>query len=220
MRWSLALVIPLLAAGTALAQQHEMRNYPMSVPAWDERTDSYLGCAGNELIGYAVASEWAGEIQVAFELPAPPKGGPWLIEYVAFFVSGHGTHNVTLRQLQTRDGAPGTIIAEDLTFTPVYAAWPPAEWTYVPLRDSAAYPAQLPSAEGGLICVGFELQADDAVGLASNEAGTHGWSYLNGSWIDDNQFGVTAAVRIGLTDLGLSQVNMSTWGGIKDLFGR
>lgn len=219
MRWSLALILSLLAAGTAGAQ-HELHYGQYSVPAWDGRTDSYMGCAGGELVGYGLATEWADEIQVAFELPAPPKGGPWLVEYVAFFVSGHGSHQVTLRQLSSASGVPGAVIADDLSFTPVYSEWPPAEWTYVPLRDSAAYPRALPCAEGDLISVGFELQAGDAVGLGGGEVGTHGWSYLDGSWIDDGQFAVTAAVRIGLIDLGLSEANKRSWGEIKGLFNR
>jgi hypothetical protein len=220
MRWSMALLFSLLMAGAALAQQHEWHYDRVQAPAWDGRTDASLGCTGGELLGFALAPEWAGEVQVEFELPEPPKGGPWLIEYVAFFVSGHGTHQVRLCQAQSLSSVPGAVIAEDLTFTPVYDSWPPAEWTYVPLRDSAAYPRALPCAEGELISVGFELQPDDAIGLAGGEAGVNGWSHLNGSWIDDSQFGVVAAVRIGLTDLGLSEANKSTWGEIKGLFNR
>jgi len=220
MRWSMALLLLLLAGGPALAQQHVWHDTQVEVPAWDGRTDAYLGCAGDEMLAYALGSEWASEVQVVFELPDPPKGGPWLIEYVAFFVSGHGRHEVRLRQAHDGARVPGAIIAADLTFTPAYATWPPAEWTYVSLKNSAAYPRDLPCAAGEHISVGFELLADDTIGLAGGERGAKGWSLLSGSWIDDSRFGVMPAVRIGMSDLGLSEANKSTWGEIKGLFSR
>jgi hypothetical protein len=220
MRWFSALLLLLLTAGVASAQQHDWHSYGATIPGWDGRTDTHLGCAGNELTGYALAPEWASEVQVIFELPEPPEGGPWMVEYVAFFVSGQGTHQIRLRRAQSGVGVPGAILADDLTFAPVYSTWPPAEWTYVPLKDSAAYPHALPCAAGEFISVGFELLPDDAIGLTGGEAGTTSWSYFSGSWINDTHLGVVAAVRLGLTDLGLSEANKSTWGGIKDLFSR
>ncbi len=218
MRWSLALLLPLLLAGASWA--HEWTDDYVLAPEWDTaHTDSYLGCSGGQMLGYGEANTWADEVQVCFQLPEPPEGGPWLIEYVAFFLSGNGTHYVTIRQANSRDSAPGSVLADDLTFTPVYSEWPPAEWTYVPLEGSVAYPHNLPGSEGECISLGFEMMPGDAIGLAGTEMGTRGWSNYQGSWIDDATVnGMTAAVRLGLTDLGVSEANQSTWGEIKDLF--
>jgi hypothetical protein len=211
------LIVLLAVAGTATAR--EWQASPMTVADWDGRTEEYLGVASCELVGYAVASEWADEIQVCFCLPRPELHGPWLVEYIAFYMSGSGTHRVTVRQGTSLGGEPGAILAEDVEFTPLYTSWPPSDWTYVSLKSDIPCPAHLSGGEGDFVMIGTGLLPGDRIGLAEVDAGTHGWGYFGDTWNDDSgMLQMVPAVRLGISDLGTSSANCTTWGAVKDLF--
>jgi len=189
------------------------------VEAWDGRTEVYLGLTATEIAGYAHASQWADEIQVSFELPRPELHGPWLVEYVAFYLSGGGTHRVMVRTTGSLGAEPGAAQAAGGEFTPLYSAWPPEGWTYVSLRTDPPCPTHLTGDEGDVITIGTDLLPGDAIGMAAAEAGIRGWGLYDGSWMDDSAGRqIMPAVRIGISDLGTSQANEATWGSIKDLF--
>ena len=192
---------------------------PMVVPEWGRESDVTLGCEAGQLVGYASATDWADEIQVCFRLPEPEQGGPWLVEHVAFFLSGDGAHQVTIRDAIELDSSPGGIADDTRAFTPLYSNWPPEQWTYVSLRSDSACPTHLLRDGGECFMIGVELLPGDAIGLGDIEPEIRGWGLHADTWIDDTgTWNLTPAVRIGLTDLGLSYANRTTWGEIKDLF--
>lgn len=212
MKWSLALVLLLLTAPT-YARTYEPD--PQLAPDWDGRCDGHVGCTSGEVLGYATAADWASEIQVSFELPQPGHGGPWMIEYVALYLSGSGEHQIILREAGDLGETPGDIVADDITFHPIHTAWPPADWVYVPLKTGARCPGYLLADGGDCFTIGLALTSNTKVGVCPPELAASGWGYHGGSWNLDE---VVPAVRVGIVDLGLSQANKTTWGAIKDLF--
>lgn len=217
---SLLGLAALLLAGfpcqSGAAAAREWVDDPAVAPDCSGRSDAELGCEISECGGYGTASGWAGEIQVCYVIPTPPLGGPWVVEYVAFFMSGTGTHQVIIRSADTRGGCPGEIIEDVKEFTPAYATWPPGGWTFVELRPEIPYPDHMQGGAGDFLMVGTELLPGDTIGLDVSAAGGYAWGFYEESWHDDS--GVGLAVRVGLSDLGLSQSQRSTWGRVKGLF--
>ncbi|MCK4306331.1 MAG: hypothetical protein KAY24_18970 [Candidatus Eisenbacteria sp.] len=219
MRIAAWMAFVLAAVVAVSAGAREWYENPLTVPDWDERTDAYLGCESGEILGYAIGENWADEVQLTFQLPEPALEGPWLVEYVALFVSGTGIHHVTIREAGGLSDAPGEIVADDLEFSPLYASWPPAAWTYVALKNDIACPPHLMGGEGDCFTIGAVLLPGDRIGLASAEPGNQGWGLYQGTWHDDTgRAQLIPAVRIGITDLGTSSTHRTTWGAIKDLF--
>lgn len=196
---------------------------PVTIPACDGRADAELDCGLTAGRGYGTAADWANEVQVRFELPHPARGGPWLVEYVAFFMSGTGTHSIVIRDAGSRaapgGAAPGPVVNTDYTFVPASANWPPYDWTYVELPVSVPYPMFLMGGEGEHLMFGTELLPGDAIGLSDAAGAADGWCLYQGMWENDTaESGATPAVRIGLNDLGLSGTDISTWSSVKALF--
>lgn len=212
MKWSLALGLLLLVAPI---HARDFAPDPQLAPDWDGRCDGHVGCASGEVLGYVTAANWASEIQVSFQLPEPGHGGPWMVEYVALYLGGSGVHEVILREAADLTSTPGDIVAESISFNPIHAAWPPSDWTYVPLKTGARCPAYLLAAGGDCFTIGIALTPTTQLGVSPAESETSGWGYHGGAWNSDE---VVPAVRIGIVDLGLSQANKTTWGAIKDLF--
>ena len=212
MKWSLVLVL-LLLVGPAHARTWQPD--PQTAPQWDGRCDGYLGCDAGAVVGYATRAGWASEVQVCFQLPEPGHGGPWLIEYVAFYLSGSGVHQVYLREADDLSAIPGAVVAENIDFNPIHPNWPPSDWTYVPLKTGGTCPGYLLAAGGDCFTIGIELQPGTALGLCAAESQVAGWGFHGDAWNLDQ---VVPAVRIGIVDLGLSQANRTTWGAIKELF--
>jgi len=212
-----------LALMTGIAGARLWVEAPATVPACDNASDAELGCDLTECSGYGTAGQWADEIQVRFRMPHPELGGPWLVSYVAFFMSGTETHRVILRDPGSKaspTGAPpGAILDASRLFTPAYPSWPPADWTFVGLGGSPPYPEYLVTGENQALMLGTEILPGDAIGLSTTPSDGDGWGYFEGAWHDDSANGsMTAAVRIGLTDLGLSGTDLSTWSSVKALF--
>ncbi len=214
--WMVAVLIAILASGAAA---RDWVDSPQMVPGWDGRTTHHMGVSGNAVLGYVDVTQWAEEVQVTFHLPPAEYGGPWLIEYAAFYLSGTATRGVTLRDGAELEDPPGEISSDHVEFRPLDSAWPPGGWTYVTLKSGSTCPDYLLGDEGECFTVGIKLAPGDALGMASGDPECRGWGYVDRAWIDDTAGeNVVAAVRIGLYDLGLSNANRSTWGEIKDLF--
>ncbi len=214
----LILTIALVSSASA----REWVASPATAPAWDIEIDQVCGCSNAELLGYGAAGDWADEIQVCFRLPEPARGGPWLIEYVAFYMAGSGDHEVILRYGDDFDGEPSELLSApgEYPFTPLQETWPPTDWTYVNLHQGGAPCDEgLLRMGGELAFVGIQLGAGDVIGLGAPEADIRGWGLSTGVWVDDTAVNnLVPAVRLGLTDMGTSNAQESTWGLIKDLF--
>jgi hypothetical protein len=185
--------------------------------------DAELACGLTACSGYGTAADWADEIQVRFRMPHPGLGGPWLIRYVAFYMSGTGDRAVLIRDPGAKvcpTGAPpGPVLDVSFSFEPVAAIWPPGGWTLVEFTVGPPYPQYLVAEENGPFMVGTALMPGDAMGLTTLSAGGDGWGHHAGAWeADTANRSITPAVRIGLTDLGLSGAEISTWSSIKALF--
>ena len=211
------LLLLLAVAGVASASERPCVPVTVPVPVCSQVADvTELGCGITECVAYASAADWAEEVQVIFRLPAPPHGGPWLVDRVAFFMSGTEEHDVVIRTV--RSGAPAEVLDESIVFAAGYSAWPPADWTYVALANMIPpYQSYLVLGGGDYISIGIRMKPDDCLGLASAGA-TEGepWSFVDGQWEADEA--MTPAVRIGLIDLGSSAVESQNWGSIKRLF--
>jgi hypothetical protein len=211
------LAIPLfgllLAPGAGARQWVES---PTTMPACENLSDTELGCAMTACSGYGTAAEWADEMQVRFRMPHADRGGPWLIEYVAIFMSGTAEHQLIVRD---PGSPPGAVLYDGLRFTPASATWPPSGWTYVELHASPPYPGYIVADENAPFMVGTQLLPGDAVGLAAASDGADGWSSYQGVWEDDTaNASLTPTIRIGMTDLGVSGTDISTWSSVKALF--
>ena len=219
----MSLLILLLPLTLIPAGAQERSYYPetSTLPACSGPDDVIeLGCGVTECVGYGIPGEWGDEIQVVFVLPTPPHGGPWLIDHVAFFMSGSGEHHVIVRT-PGAPGAPQGVVDEAVAFTSAYATWPPADYTYVPLAGTMPpYPAHLVLSGGASFCVGIRLVGDDALGLVSSgAAGGQAWTSFGSQWYSDSDgLGMNPAVRLGLIDLGSSGAEAQNWGIIKGLF--
>jgi hypothetical protein len=212
--WLAIPLLGLLLAGGAGARQWVQA--PVPVPGCESVSDAELGCGYGACAGYGTAVDWADEVQVRFRVPHPDRGGPWLIEYVAVFMSGSGDHRVIVRDPGT---TPGSILYDSVTFTPASSSWPPADWTFVPFHTSPPYPGYLTADENGPIMLGTALLPGDAIGLVSTTGDGDGWGHYQDQWDDDTaNSSVTPAIRIGLSDLGLSGTDISTWSSVKALF--
>jgi hypothetical protein len=213
-----------LSAGVATAR--DWVEDPRGVPEWivgDSETP--LGLTAGEILGYGDGIHWAEEVQVSFLLPNAPYGGPWRIEFVAFYMSGGEFRRVRIREGVDLETAPGFLLADDREIAPVDMTWPPSDWTYVPLTSGSVCPEYLYGAEGETFVIGIAIMEGDRIGLAAPEGGealapTSGWGYHEGLWSNDSaDWGLTPAIRIGVSDLGLSPVESTTWGQIKRLHG-
>jgi len=216
----------LLLAGSAQADRAwmEIVDGPLALPNCPGRSETELNCALTECIGYGEGEVWADEVQLRFCLPLPEQGGPWLVEYVAFFLSADGPRAVRVRAPGDgcSAGEPGAVLSQDEGFTvqPASDTWPPSGWSIVELAQDLPLPGYLLRAGDDPFCIGVELQAGDAIGLANAGAleGV-GWGHFAGAWEDDTSgWNLTPAIRIGLADLGLTPAAPSTWGRIKHLF--
>ena len=217
------LLLFALALSVTTAGARHWVDSPVSVPGCEGRSHAELDCGLAACRGYGTAADWADEVQVRFQLPHPTRGGPWLVEYVAFFMSGTGTHSIVIRDAGSRSApggaAPGPILDSGFTFVPAAASWPPGDWTYVQLPVSVPYPSFVMGAEGEHLMFGTALLPGDTVGLSDAAGAGDGWGYYQGVWENDTpESGATPAVRIGLTDLGLSGADISTWSSVKALF--
>lgn len=214
----------LLTLGTGAASAREWVQVPVSVPECAGHAERELNCDLTACAGYGEAGTWADEVLVRFCMPDTPLGGPWLVEYVAFFMSGSGTHQIVVRD--PGDGpcdlssAPGEELLAGWSFVPAAASWPPSVWTIIDLGGEPPYEPVLLHGEQQGFCIGIALQPGDRIGLSSQtplDGG--GWGRLENEWIYDSVvWSLTPAVRVGLTDLGLSHNESSTWGVIKGLF--
>jgi len=222
----LALVL-LTAVDLAAAQERTYVLQDVAAPPCAREGEVVeLGCGLTQCIGYGLPGTWADEIQYVFDLPAAPQGGPWLVESVAFFMSGTSEHRVILRQPGSDAAAPpGIEVGTDnaVRFIPAYATWPPADWTYITLAGAFPpypYDGQLIVASGGSLCIGIQLLSGDAIGLANSGTATgRAWSTWGGGWQqDDAALAIYPAARIGLVDLGSSGTETQNWGNIKSLF--
>jgi hypothetical protein len=221
-------LVVLIALGVGLCPAQAIaRTWNASetaVPACLGIAENELNCSLTQCAGYGLAGDWADEVQVRFCMPEASFGGPWLVQYVAFYMSGTGPHTVIVRSAGTAScspgSAPGDIIDQTRSFTPVADSWPPSGWTIAQLGQGPPYTSSVLCAEGTDLCVGVHLAPGDRFGLSSQTGldGT-GWGFAQGSWSYDSQEWVlTPAIRIGLVDLGLSQTESSTWGQLKGLF--
>jgi len=223
----LAVLAAVSVLDVASAQQRTYVSQTQSVPACRRAGDGVeLGCQIAECIGYGLPGTWADEVQVVFDLPQAPHGGPWLVESVAFYMSGTSEHRVVVRQPGSGPAAPpGTEVGEgeSVAFIPAYSLWPPADWTYVTLAGAFPpypYDGHLIVGSGGCFCVGLRLLGGDTIGLASSgTADGRAWSSFGGQWLQDSAaLAIHPAVRIGLVDLGSSGTDSQNWGEIKALF--
>ncbi len=210
-----------LACGVAPAR--DWSESACTVPDCVVWVDMELGCEIDGVAGYGTAGLWADEIAAEFLLPTPPQGGPWLIAYVGFFMSGSQSRPVVIRnagaKISPSGASPGPVLYEGWTFTPMSETWPPSGWTYVTLEATPPYPSYLTVNGGEPVMIGTRLLAGDALGLTAVQGSGVGWGLYNGSWEEDTSgWSLTPAVRIGLIDLGLSGSERTTWGAIKDLF--
>lgn len=209
----------LLLAGMILSAASAQREWvpePAALPACEGHCDLEMGCQPGDCIGYASSADWASEVQVRFLLPSPPLGGPWLLEYVAFFVAGSAPHRVIVREASAPGEPPGAIIDERWEFAPAYASWPPSGWTYVELRPELPFPDYLQAVGGESLTIGLRLLPGDALGLVSPGEFDEAWSLHEGRWYEQGPLG--PAIRLGLGDLGLSDNQEATWGRVKGLF--
>ncbi|MBD3237757.1 MAG: hypothetical protein GF330_13720 [Candidatus Eisenbacteria bacterium] len=188
----------------------------LALPPCAGHAELELGCWPHDCVGYAPGAGWADEVQVRYRLPEPPQGGPWLLEYVAFFMAGAQPHRLILREGAGPDEPPGPILDESWEFVPAYDAWPPGGWTYVELRPQIPLPDYLQGDGSDHLTLGLQLQEGDAVALVSPGAFAEAWGWQQGQWTDRAPLG--PAVRIGLSDLGLSNGQQATWGRVKGLF--
>jgi hypothetical protein len=212
----------LLMAAVPAGARHWVES-PASVPGCEQLADAELACDVASCGGYGTSADWADEVQVRFRMPHPARGGPWLVEYVAFFMSGSGTHSVVIRDPGSRTSPggspPGPILDSGVTFVPAAADWPPDGWTFVRFEVSAPYPGHLMAGENEPFMIGTTLQPGDAIGLSPAFGDADGWGLFQDVWRDDSaDERVTPAVRIGVNDLGLSGADISTWSSVKALF--
>jgi hypothetical protein len=211
------LAIPLF--GLLLASGAGARRWvesPATLPACENQSDTELGCGMTACSGYGTAAEWADEMQVRFRMPHPDRGGPWLIEYVAIFMSGTGE-----RPLIVRDpgSPPGAVLYDGVRFTPGSTTWPPSGWTFVEFNARPPYPGYIVADENAPFMVGTQLLPGDAIGLSAAADGADGWGSYQGAWENDTaNSSLTPAIRIGMTDLGVSGTDISTWSSVKALF--
>jgi hypothetical protein len=217
------LLTALLILATSLVGEALSREWieeSIALPAWNIEVEAVMGCDGTELVGSTTSTGWGEECQVSFLMPAPEYGGPWLIEYVAVFISGSESRDIIVRSASDIDTAPDTEVARPTLFTPSASAWPPTEWTYVKLQtEGSEWPDYLMVNEGELITIGFPLLDGDQVGLAATQSNTKGWSFYDGDWVNDtDDWNLTVSVRISLADTGLRPIDKSTWGVIKNMF--
>ena len=204
----------------AQASAREWHEESIAAPAWSIQVEASVGCSGGAIIGSATAGGWADECQVSFVMPTPEYGGPWLIEYVAVFISGTESREIILRSAADPASAPGAEVARPTSFTPAVGEWPATDWTYIQLQtEGCEWPDYLLVNEGEVFTVGFPLLAGDRVALAPNQTGIGGWSYYGDEWINDtDDWNMTVAVRISIADTGLRPIDQATWGVIKNLF--
>jgi len=220
MRKTLAAVFTILLLIANIADAREWYDASIDAPDWGITLDAMMGCGDGSIIGYGLATDWSDECQVCFRMPYPEYGGPWLVEYIAFFMSGTSNREVVVRTASGFSSPPGLILGEPKSFTPGDATWPPADWTYVKLYEagSEALPYLLLS-EDDLLMIGVELLDDDVIGLGNVESDINGWGLYDSDWIDDSgDWNLTPAIRIGLTDTGLTPVQSRSWGQIKTYF--
>lgn len=208
----IAFLAAILIVTTAAAR--DWVRDPAQPDPCDGRSDCELGCPSGGCDGYGTRSGWASEIQTTFTLPMPAHGGPWLVEYVAFYLSGSGPHRVIFRDATS--GTPGNIIDDSIEFAPADASWPPEGWTFIALRPGMPCPEHLRGVAGTRVTVGTELAPGDAIGLMYSGESERAWCFYDGDWIDDTPFG--PAIRLGLSDLGCSEAQQATWGRVKGLF--
>lgn len=220
------MIISLLAVMlVAPAGAREWVEDPRTVPDWViGEAETPLGLSSGEIVGYGDGVAWADEVQVSFLLPEASYGGPWRIEYVAFYVSGSEFRRVNIREGVELTTAPGLLLADDREIAPLDPTWPPSDWTYVQLASGSVCPDYLYGAEGEVFCIGLEIMPGDRIGLAEPEGAgapvaTAGWGFYEGVWSNDSdQWNLTPAIRIGVSDLGLSPAEGTTWGQVKRLF--
>lgn len=216
-RLTITTLLMLCSLTLPASARHWMED-EQTLPGWSVgATDLHLGCTGGACLGYG-DTNWAEEVQVSFLLPDPPNGGPWKVEYVAFYMAGSGDHLVYMRE-GTLGTPPGLLLADDRGFIPVSESWPPSDWTYVLLTAGSSCPEYLPGDGGDVVTLGVTLTDGDAIGLASPESDLTGWGYYDGAWSNDSEsWNLVPAIRLGLSDLGLSAPDETTWGQVKRLF--
>lgn len=220
------IMMSLLAAMMAApAGARDWVEDPRTVPDWViGEAEMPLGLSSGEILGYGDGVAWADEVQVSFLLPEASYGGPWRIEFVAFYISGTEWRRVNIREGLDLEIAPGLLLADDREIAPLDPSWPPSDWTYVQLASGSVCPDYLYGAEGEVFTIGIEIMPGDQIGLAEPEgadvtAPTSGWGYFEGVWLNDSaDWGLTPAIRIGVSDLGLSPAEGTTWGQVKRLF--
>jgi hypothetical protein len=211
-------------AGWTAQGERAWIGYPTALPACPGTAERELNCTLTQCAGYGAAGDWANEIQVRFCMPDAVLGGPWLVEYVALYMSGSGSHTIVLRNPGAGDCAPalapGDVLQEGWSFTPASANWPPSGWTTIQLCTEPPYSPHLLIGEGQGLCIGVALKSGDCFGLSSQTAlDGAGWGSYQDAWSYDSQaWSLTPAIRIGMLDLGLSQTEATTWGRMKGLF--
>jgi len=217
----LALVLGLIGASAGARQWVQS---PVSVPVCSGHAELELNCGLTACAGYGAGGAWADEVLVRFCMPETPFGGPWLVDFVAFFMSGTGSRQVFVRD--PGQGAcaisaqPGEILGTGWSFAPTSSTWPPGGWTIVDLGGAPPYSPVLLRGQDQGFCIGIELKAGDRIGLSAQPGlDGGGWGSYQGGWVYDSQvWSLTPAIRVGLTDLGLSHSEASTWGQVKGLF--
>ncbi|MCK4414780.1 MAG: hypothetical protein KAY32_14695 [Candidatus Eisenbacteria sp.] len=218
----LILIFQMSCAAAALAERGYQEDVRAVAGCSGMAESRELGCEIVECTGYATAADWADEVQVRFLLPAAPHGGPWALQYVAFFLSGSGEHRVLIRSSGVSSSTPpGTLLSDDVVFAPGYQDWPPSDWTYVTLAGATPpYPETLIIDAGEAVTLGVALALGDRIGLvAAEQTPGVGWGHHAGAWhADSDDHSLAPAIRIGLADLGSSDAESDTWGIIKGLF--
>lgn len=220
---SLIALITLMILTTTFSSHSAAREWfaeSITAPAWNIEVESVMGCDSGEIVGSTTADDWGEECQVSFLMPHPEYGGPWLVEYVAVFISGTDSRDIIVRSATDHATAPDAEAARPTSFTPAASDWPPADWTYIQLQtEGCEWPDYLLINESEVLTLGFPLVAGDQVGLSATQSDTRGWSYQNDAWINDtDDWNLTVSVRISLADTGLRPIDKSTWGVIKNMF--
>ncbi len=203
-----------------VADAREWHTEDISAPDWGIPMDGVMGLSTGSVVGSGLPGDWADEVQICFSLPHPEYGGPWLVTYIALYMTGSSSRDIVIRTASDLASPPGTAVATPKSFTPGETSWPPSDWTYVKLYNTigGASPYLLLS-EGDLLMIGVELLSGDTIGLGNPEADVNGWGYYNTDWIDDSgDWGLIPAIRIGMEDTGLTPVDTTSWGMIKTYF--